>query len=146
MPSNSEHLERAVEMILGTGKGSIAMLGLSFKAGTDDLRESPHVRVAKRLLGEGRRIRVWDPNVALGRLVGSNRQYVEEAIPHIGALFCSSLEEAIDGAEVVVVGTREVSIDSLQRSLTQEQVVIDLVNLENGHRQCTRSSYAGVCW
>jgi GDP-mannose 6-dehydrogenase len=81
LPSNEEHLERAVNMILGTGKRNIGMLGLSFKPATDDLRESPHVLIVKRLLGEGRQILIWDENVSLGQLIGSNRQYIDEVIP-----------------------------------------------------------------
>jgi len=146
VPSNAEHIERAVEMILQTGKTRIAMLGLSFKAATDDLRESPQVRVVKRLLGEGRRIRIWDRNVALGRLVGSNRQYIEEAIPHIGALLCSTLEDVIGDAEVVVVGTSEVSGDTLRQNLKPEQIVIDFVHLENARRPGGNNSYEGICW
>ena len=97
MPSNEEHLERAVEMVLGTGKRKIGMLGLSFKAATDDLRESPHVQLVKRLLGEGREIRIWDDNVSLGRLIGSNREYIEQVIPHIGSLLNSKLGGSSEG-------------------------------------------------
>ena len=106
--SNAEHLDRAAEMVLHTGKNRVAMLGLSFKAATDDLRESPHVRLVKRLLGEGREIRIWDENVSLGRLIGSNRQYIEEVIPHFGSLLSASLSEALENSEVIVIGTREV--------------------------------------
>ncbi len=144
--SNAEHIERAVEMILRTRKTKIAMLGLSFKAATDDLRESPQVGVVKRLLGEGRQIRIWDQNVALGRLVGSNRQYIEETIPHFGALISSTLEDVIDDAEVVVVGTREVNGDTLRQSLKPDQIVIDLANLKSAHRPTGSFSYEGVCW
>ena len=105
MPSNEEHLARAVEMVLQTGKRKIGMLGLSFKAATDDLRESPHVQLVKRLLGEGREIRIWDDNVSLGRLIGSNREYIEQVIPHIGSLLKANLEEVLRDAEVVVIGT-----------------------------------------
>jgi GDP-mannose 6-dehydrogenase len=83
LPSNSEHVERAVEAVMCTSKRKIAQLGLSFKAGTDDLRESPQVQLVKRLLGEGYELKVWDKDVSLGRLAGSNRQYVQEVIPHI---------------------------------------------------------------
>src|SRR6201997_1491846 len=106
LPSNDQHLDRAVEMVLATGKKKIAMLGLSFKAATDDLRESPQVQLVKRLLGEGRQIRIWDDNVSLGHLIGSNRQYIEEVIPHIGSLLCKDLDSAISAADVVVIGTR----------------------------------------
>ena len=76
MPSNAQHVERGVEAILRTGKRQVAMLGLSFKAGTDDLRESPQVQLIKRLLGEGCQVKVWDKDVSLGQLAGSNRQYI----------------------------------------------------------------------
>jgi len=146
MPSNAEHLERAVEMTLQTGKIKIALLGLSFKAATDDLRGSPQVALVKRLLGEGRQVKIWDKHVSLGRLVGSNRQYIEEFIPHIGSLLCSSLEEAVAAAEVVVVGTSELKQDDLQLILKPEQIVIDLVNLAKGQRPDGGTSYEGICW
>jgi GDP-mannose 6-dehydrogenase len=145
LPSNDEHLERAVEMILATGKRKITMLGLSFKAATDDLRESPQVQLVKRLLGEGREILVWDDNVSLGRLIGSNRQYIEEVIPHIGSLLCSDFAQALRSAEVVVIGTRALDRESLQRSLRADQVVIDLVNLERA-RRLAMAHYEGICW
>jgi len=146
LPSNDEHLERAVEMILETGKKKIAMLGLSFKAATDDLRESPQVQLVKRLLGEGRQIQIWDDNVSLGRLIGSNRQYIEDVIPHIGSLLSANLEEVVKDAEVVVVGTRGVDREALRRSLKPGQVVIDLVNLEKKRRLGGVDKYEGICW
>jgi GDP-mannose 6-dehydrogenase len=146
MPSNDEHLERAVEMILDTGKKRIAMLGLSFKAATDDLRESPQVQLVKRLLGEGRQIQIWDDNVSLGRLIGSNREYIESVIPHIGSLLSSDLEQIVNGAEVIVIGTRGVLKEALQKLLRPEQVVIDLVNLEKSRRLEGGANYAGICW
>ena len=146
LPSNEEHLERAVEMVLATGKKKIGMLGLSFKAATDDLRESPHVQLVKRLLGEGRQIRIWDDNVSLGRLIGSNRQYIEEVIPHIGSLLSTSLSEVLKDAEVVVVGTRGVGRDELLKSLRPDHAVIDLVNLERALRPTTSGHYEGICW
>lgn len=146
MPSNEEHLERAVEMVLGTAKKKIALLGLSFKAATDDLRESPQVQLAKRLLGEGRDLKIWDDNVSLGQLIGSNRQYIEEVIPHIGSLLCPDLETALAQAEVVVVGTRGIDRATLSRQIRAGQVVIDLVNLEKARRIETGGAYEGMCW
>jgi GDP-mannose 6-dehydrogenase len=146
LPSNDEHLERAVAMILETGKKKIAMLGLSFKAATDDLRESPQVQLVKRLLGEGRQLRIWDDNVALGRLIGSNRQYIEEVIPHVGSLLSANLEEVLKDADVVVVGTRGVDREALRRNLKPGQVVIDLVNLEKARRIAGVDAYEGICW
>ena len=145
LPSNDEHLERAVEMILESGKKKIAMLGLSFKAATDDLRESPQVQLVKRLLGEGRQIQIWDDNVSLGRLIGSNRQYIEEVIPHIGSLLSSNLEDVVKNSEVVVIGTRGVDREALRRALQPSHTVIDLVNLEKA-RRVGGTSYEGICW
>lgn len=146
LPSNEEHLERAFDMILGTGKQNIGMLGLSFKAATDDLRESPHVLLVKRLLGEGRRIAIWDDNVLLGRLIGSNRQYIEEVIPHIGSLLCSSIETVLQKSDVVVIGTGGLDHDTVRRNLRADQIVIDFVNLDHTRRLDSPARYEGICW
>lgn len=146
LPSNQEHIDRAVEIILRTGKKRIGLLGLSFKTGTDDLRESPQVQVVKRLLGEGCQIRIWDPDVAIGKLAGANRQYIEEVIPHIGSLLCAGLSEALDGAEVVLIGTRTARKEDLDGLLRPEQKVLDLVNLDKRLRPAGQASYEGICW
>jgi GDP-mannose 6-dehydrogenase len=146
LASNDEHLNRAVEMVIETGKKKIAMLGLSFKAATDDLRESPQVQLVKRLLGEGRQVRIWDDNVSLGHLIGSNRQYIEEVIPHVGSLLSTSLSEVVKDAEVVVIATRGLDKDELCRHLRPDQFVIDLVNLERKSRPATSGNYEGICW
>ena len=146
LPSNSEHVERAVEAVMRTGKRKIAQLGLSFKAGTDDLRESPQVQLVKRLLGEGYEVRVWDQDVSLGRLAGSNRQYIEEVIPHIGSLLSSDLKDVVGWGEVVIVGNKSVKKDELSSYLRTDQIVIDLVNLNKKFRADSTSSYEGICW
>ena len=146
LASNREHLERAVETILNTRKKKVALLGLSFKAGTDDLRESPQVQLAKRLLGEGCQIRIWDQDVSLGRLVGSNRQYIDEVIPHFGSLLCNDLREVVEPAELVVLGTRAVDRSTLAACLKPQQIVIDLVNLEKARRPEHAGVYQGICW
>jgi len=145
MPSNDEHLKRAMDMVLQTGKKKIAILGLSFKAATDDLRESPQVQLVKHLLGEGCDIRIWDDNVSLGRLIGSNREYIEKTIPHIGSLLENNLAEILKQAEVVIVATRGVSRDQLQQHLRSDQIVLDLVNLEAVRRPAA-AQYEGICW
>ncbi len=146
LPSNREHIERAVEAVLRAHKKKIGLLGLSFKAGSDDLRESPQVQLTKRLLGEGCQIRIWDQHVLLGRLIGSNRQFIEEVIPHIGSLLSSSLQEVVETAEVVVIGTRSVEKEVLAKYLGPEQLVIDLVNLERDRRLEGLAPYEGICW
>jgi GDP-mannose 6-dehydrogenase len=145
LPSNAQHIDRAVEGVLRTNKRKISFLGLSFKPGTDDLRESPQVQMIKRLLGEGCTLRVWDRDVSLGRLAGSNRQYIEEVIPHIGSLLSTDLEEVVRSGEVVVIATK-VDKDQLAGLLRPEQMVIDLVNLASGSRPETAASYQGICW
>jgi GDP-mannose 6-dehydrogenase len=146
LPSNQEHVERAVEVVQQTGKRRVGMLGLSFKAGTDDLRESPQVQFIKHLLGEGCQIRIWDRDVSMGRLMGSNRQFIEEVIPHIGSLLAGSLEEAVKGAEVVVIGTTSIDKEALASVLRPEQFVIDLVNLRKVRRPEGLMLYQGMCW
>lgn len=144
--SNSGHIERAVEAVIRTNKRKIAQLGVSFKAGTDDLRESPQVQLVKRLLGEGYEVKVWDRDVSLGRLAGSNRQYIEEVIPHIGSLLSSDLEGVLQWGEVVIVGNKSVTKDDLAKRLRKDQIVIDLVNLDKAHRVDESPSYEGICW
>jgi GDP-mannose 6-dehydrogenase len=145
MPSNDEHLKRAIEMVLDSGKRNVAILGLSFKAATDDLRESPQVQLVKHLLGEGRKIKIWDDNVSLGRLIGSNREYIEKAIPHIGSLLEGDLAQVLKDGEVIVIGTRGIPRDQLQRYLRSDHIVIDLVNLEKSRRPAL-DHYEGICW
>lgn len=146
MPSNSEHIGRAVDAILQTGKKKISMLGLSFKAGTDDLRESPQVQLIKRLLGEGCQVRIWDEDVSIGRLAGSNRQYIEEVIPHIGSLLSTDFEDVVRSGEVVIVGTKLRNPQLLQQSLAPHQFVFDLVYLDRASRPQGGASYQGICW
>jgi GDP-mannose 6-dehydrogenase len=146
MPSNAEHVDRAVEMVLNTGKKKIAQLGLSFKAGTDDLRESPQVQLIKRLMGEGLEVKVWDEDVSLGRLAGSNRQYIEEVIPHIGSVLSADLEDVMRTAEVVILGNKSASKSQLAKVLRPEQIVIDLIHLDRTKRPEGAKTYEGICW
>jgi len=145
LPSNHEHIERAAQAILARGKKKIGMLGLSFKSGTDDLRESPQVLLMKKLIGEGCQARIWDENVYLGRLIGSNRQYIEDTIPHIGSLLTNDLEQVIGGSEIIVVSTK---IDNarVEALLRPHHVVIDLISLHKQNRVRHNGEYEGICW
>jgi len=146
LPSNSEHVERAMEAVMRTHKRRIAQLGLSFKAGTDDLRESPQLQLVKRLLGEGYEVKIWDQDVSLGRLAGSNLQYIEEVIPHIGSLLSSDLEQVLRNSEIVIIGNKSVNKDELAKYLRADQFVIDLVHLHKSARPSGVGSYEGICW
>jgi GDP-mannose 6-dehydrogenase len=146
LPSNAEHVERAIEAVMRSGKRRVGQLGLSFKAGTDDLRESPQVQLVKRLLGEGYEVKVWDRDVSLGRLAGSNRQYIEEVIPHIGSLLTADLEAVLKWGDVVIIGNKSVGKDELAKHLRKDHFVIDLVNLDKRLRSEGISTYEGICW
>jgi GDP-mannose 6-dehydrogenase len=146
LPSNAQHVERAVEAVLRTGTRRIGLLGLSFKPGTDDLRESPQVLLAKRLIGEGCQLRIWDPCVSLGHLVGSNRHFIDEVIPHIGLLLSAEMGDVIAASETVVIATKSLDKSQVAALLRPEQVVIDLVHLEKSLRPAGGSFYQGLCW
>jgi len=145
MLSNEEHLKRSVEVVLDTGKRDVSPLGLSFKTATDDLRESLQVDLVKHLLGEGRKLKIWDDNVFVRRLIGPNREYIEKEIPHIGLRLETDLPEALKDAEVVVVGTRGLPSEVLQKRLRPDQTLVDLVSLEKNQRPWA-AQYAGICW
>jgi GDP-mannose 6-dehydrogenase len=129
LPSNTEHIHRAADAILSLGKRKVALLGLSFKPGTDDLRESPLVHLVKKLISEGCDVQIWDRNVALGQLIGSNRDFIESYIPHIGTLLRDNLRRVLAHGDVIVLGTDEVSRAELEKHLYEDQILIDLAHL-----------------
>lgn len=142
MPSNVEHIERAVDTILSTEKKKIGILGLSFKPGTDDLRESPMVHLVKRLLGEGCEVRIWDPNVALGQLIGSNRQFIQDAIPHIGSLLRADAGEVVGHADVIVATTKDIPPEAIG-SIDDHHVVINVATLQAPRQEQAVPAMAG---
>jgi GDP-mannose 6-dehydrogenase len=145
LASNRAHIDHAVDKILKLGRPKVGMLGLSFKTGTDDLRESPLVMVAKRLIGEGCELRIFDPEVHLSRLLGANRSYIDAHIPHLGSLLCADIEDMIEPSEVILVGLQQSALDAeLQARVRPDQFLLDLVNLPN--RDLLRCRYEGVCW
>ncbi len=145
LTSNRAHIDHAVDKILKLGRPKVGMLGLAFKTGTDDLRESPLVMVAKRLIGEGCELRIFDPEVHLSRLIGANRSYIDAHLPHVGSLLCGQIEEMIDPSAVILVGLQQPVLDAaLQARVRPDHYVIDLVNLPN--RDLLRCRYEGVCW
>jgi GDP-mannose 6-dehydrogenase len=145
MASNQAHLARALDKVLATGKRKVGFVGLSFKTGTDDLRESPLVTLAEQLIGKGVQLAVYDPEVQLSQLLGANRRYIEQHLPHIGQLLEPSIERVIAHAEVLVVGILTPAIAaSLAAHVRADQTVIDLVNLPD--RAALRAQVQGLCW
>jgi len=143
--SNRLHVDRAGDKVLATGKRRVGIVGLSFKAGTDDLRESPMVILAEALLGKGCHLRIYDRNVSLGRLVGANKEYIEKQIPHLSSLLCDTIEEVIDGSEVIVVGNPAPEFTTAVAACRADQIVIDLVRLPLSGVSIA-ADYRGICW
>lgn len=145
LQSNRAHLDLAINKVLATGKRKIGMIGLSFKTGTDDLRESPLVSLAEQLIGKGMQLSVYDPEVHLAKLLGANRRYIETHLPHIGELLQADINEVIDGAEVLIVGLNSAAVaDTLAARVRKDQLVIDLVNLANP--TAFGAKIEGLCW
>ena len=126
LPANEAQVRRGVEAVLETRRRRVGVVGLAFKPGTDDLRESPMVALVETLIGKGCDVRILDQSVAIARLVGANRRFIEEEIPHISALMCDEVEALIAHAEVLVVGAAGEAAARVLAAVRPEQVVIDL--------------------
>jgi GDP-mannose 6-dehydrogenase len=145
MPSNTAHIEHAIEQVLASGKRRVGMLGLSFKAGTDDLRESPLVIMAERFIGKGLQLSIYDPQVNVARLIGANRRFIEESIPHIASVMTSDVAELVREADVLVVASKTPeALAALQAHTRPEQLLLDVVGLPD--REAHDAQYRGVCW
>ena len=143
--SNRAHIDHALDMVMRPDVRRVGMIGLSFKAGTDDLRESPLVAVAERLIGKGFQLSIFDSEVNLSRLIGANKRYIEHSIPHIGTLMVPELRAVIDHAQAVIVSVGgEAVLDALGQHDTDDLAVVDLVGLPRAEIKC--SSYSGICW
>jgi len=126
IPSNEGLVRRAVETILKTRKRKVGIVGLSFKPGTDDLRESPMVVLVETLIGKGCDLRILDRNVSVARLVGANRRYIEETIPHIASLLCTDIGTVLAHSEVLVIGNAGKEAEQALASVPGDRIVIDL--------------------
>jgi len=143
LPSNHRQIERALDWVLSFERRRVAFLGCAFKAGTDDLRESPYIILAERLLGKGCTIRIFDDNVRLSMLTGANKKYVHTTIPHIAKLLVGSAEAAVENAEIVILTARSPEYIVAARSLRGDQILLDFANVpELSHI----SNYNGVNW
>jgi GDP-mannose 6-dehydrogenase len=145
LPSNEEHLRRAFDLVTAGGFRRVGLFGLSFKPGTDDLRESPLVELAERLLGKGYDLRIYDANVTLSRLVGANREYVERHLPHLGELLSNSVEEVVAHAEVCVVGCTDPAVLAALDNAGDRKIV-DLVRLPDADARRADPGYVGLGW
>jgi GDP-mannose 6-dehydrogenase len=145
LESNRQQVERAFEMVRAAGSKTVGILGLAFKAGTDDLRESPMVAVVEMLIGKGTKLAIYDRDVSEARLVGSNREYIEREIPHIWSLMRSSVEEVLEAGDVVVIGNGSSEFRGIEPRLRDGQMVIDLVRAF-GPRTSNGRQYHGICW
>jgi len=143
LQSNRLQVERAVEMVLRTGKKRIGVLGFSFKAGTDDLRESPMVSLIETLIGKGFQLAVYDRDVSLARLFGANKEFIERGIPHISQLMRSSLDEVLGTSDLLIVGNKSEEFREIESKLRADQIVIDLVRL---FEKTSDDAYQGICW
>ncbi len=143
--SNQQQVELAYQLVRRTGRRRVGVLGLSFKAGSDDLRESPLVTLIEVLIGKGYTVRIHDEDVSLARIVGANKRYIEEAIPHISSLLRSTPEEVVESSEVIVVGRKTPAVARLVRALGPEKHVVDLVRVAPD-RAGKDGAYEGICW
>jgi len=143
LPSNHRQIERALEWVLSFGKRRVALLGCAFKAGTDDLRESPYIILAERLLGKGCEIRIFDNNVRLSMLMGANRDYIHATIPHIAKLLVASGAQAVEDADLVILTAAAPEYVGAAKHLRQDQILLDFAHApELSHI----SNYDGVNW
>lgn len=144
LETNAGQVERAVRMVLDTGKRRVGLLGLSFKEGTDDLRESPMVTLAERLIGKGIELKIYDRNVREAGMIGANKAYVEAHIPHIWSLMTDDVATAVRDVDVIVLANRDPEFSDIDAIRTDGQVVIDLARSVSG--RLSGDWYQGICW
>jgi GDP-mannose 6-dehydrogenase len=145
LDSNRHHIERAFDLVARGGRKRVGILGLAFKAGTDDLRESPMVALIEKLIGKGFDITIYDRDVRQARLIGANREYIESEIPHFWELMRASVDEVLAHAETVVVGNASSEFRDIEPRLRADHRVVDLVRIF-GERRSNGGSYEGICW
>ena len=147
--SNQAHLDHALEKVLDwrtqTGGRKVAMLGLSFKPGTDDLRESPLVILAEQMIGKGMQLSIYDPNVSLSRLLGANKRFIEQTIPHIGELMSEDLEAMLADADIIIVGQNHPdALAALPDLCRKDQLLLDLIHQPQLRK--FKATYQGLSW
>ncbi len=146
LKSNNHQIEIAYRLIAKTRKRRIGLLGLSFKPDTDDLRESPMVELAEKLIGKGYSLSIYDKEVSIAKIYGSNKKYIERVIPHISSLMEESLSQVIKKSEVIVVTKITEEIEKLLAKLKGNKTIIDLAKLSLAQRKRDNGRYEGICW
>jgi len=144
LPSNEMQIARGLQLILETGNRKIGVLGFSFKAGTDDLRESPMIEVIERLIGKGYDLRIYDKNVNIASLVGANRDFILNRIPHISRLMVKRVDTVLEHAQTIVIGNKDPEFQNVLERLREDQAVVDLVRVSS--RRSEKGKYDGICW
>jgi GDP-mannose 6-dehydrogenase len=145
LQSNELHIQRLIERIIDTRQKRIGIVGLSFKAGTDDLRDSPTVKLVESLLGKGCRIKIYDSEVSLARIFGANKTYIEHEIEHISTLMCTRIDEVLQESDVVVVAKYQDDIIEGLKPYLGKKLVFDLVRIVPS--PCEQpENYDGICW
>ena len=143
--SNQLQIQHALDQIVETGRKRVGLLGFSFKAGTDDLRESPMVILAETLLGKGYDVRIYDRNVLIARLTGSNKEYIEQQIPHLSRLLCDSIDDVVDQSDIIVVGNAGAEFGAALTRTRKDQTILDLVRVPFNASE-VKAEYRGICW
>ena len=144
LPSNDEQIERGIRAVIDKGNKKVGILGFSFKAGTDDLRESPMVELVERLIGKGYDLRVYDSNVRMASIHGANKDYILNHIPHISKLMVDSMEQVLDHAGTVVIGNGSPEFREVPKLLRESQQIVDLVRISD--TKSVEGVYDGICW
>lgn len=145
LDSNESHINRAYNLIAKNGRCKVALFGLAFKPGTDDMRDSPLVTLAERLLGKGHEVAIFDRSVKVSRLLGKNKEFIEREIPHLDRLLRESAEEALLNAEVVVVGHADVAARQAIIAISPKVRIVDLSGYAD-LREAPSAEYDGICW
>lgn len=146
LASNEVHLRRAVDFVIKADHRRVGIFGLSFKQGTDDLRESPMVELAERLIGKGFDVKIYDANVSLSRLTGANRTYIEQRLPHIGHALVDDVDAVLRHGDVLIAGSAAPEVVETLSRARADQLVIDLVRLPEAAAWRDRPNYAGIAW
>jgi GDP-mannose 6-dehydrogenase len=144
LPSNQLQVAKGLELIMDKGYQRIGIAGLSFKAGTDDLRESPLLELIERLIGKGYDVRVYDRNVNIASLVGANRDFIMNRIPHISKLMVDDLDTMLAYGQTIVIGNRDPDFQTVPQRLREDQVLVDLVRI--CEKRSESGKYDGICW